>query len=343
MKILFITPSNMFSGAERVSLDIAKILNASGFNTAYASPKGKIENYVAEYGVKFCPMESFSVKNVQQVCNSFKPDIVHCIDFRASLYVSFTKYKFVSHLHNNPLWLKSINKNSLSMLYFASKAQKIITVSASVMQEYIFGNKFLHKTKIIDNIVDTDSVVLQSQTPCDKCYDIAFIGRITQQKNPLKLVEIVAEIKKQKQDITCVMIGDGELKDDVLAKIKELDLEKNITLAGFLKNPFAQIKNVKVVIMPSQWEGFGLTAVESMALGKPVLASAVGGLKDIVNEKCGSHCNAVQEYAQQALLLLNNDELYSDKAKNAIENSKKFADKEKYYNTIISIYKEISI
>lgn len=66
-----------------------------------------------------------------------------------------------------------------------------------------------------------------------------------------------------------------------------MHLENNVELVGFQKNPFPYIAACKVMVMPSQWEGFPMVAIESMALGKPLIATPVSGLRDIVTDNCG--------------------------------------------------------
>lgn len=76
-------------------------------------------------------------------------------------------------------------------------------------------------------------------------------------------------------------------RDKYGARIEELGLVHVIRLYGFQKNPYIYLKQAKVMCMPSKWEGFGLAAVEALALGKPVIAAPVGGLNDIINDNCG--------------------------------------------------------
>ena len=106
-------------------------------------------------------------------------------------------------------------------------------------------------------------------------YDIAFVGRLTLQKNPIKLLDIIKRVNELKPGIRAIIIGDGEEKNKCEEYIKENNLENVVTLKGFLENPFPYLKKSKVVIMPSLFEGFGLVAIESMICGVPVLNSGI--------------------------------------------------------------------
>mgnify|MGYP000205283919 FL=1 len=71
--------------------------------------------------------------------------------------------------------------------------------------------------------------------------------------------------------------------------------------------------------------GFGLAAVEGLLLGKPVLCSGAGGLKDIVDESCGAICTTEVEYAAAVDKILQPD-VYTVISQNAVERSRKFTD-----------------
>ena len=100
--------------------------------------------------------------------------------------------------------------------------------------------------------------------------------------------------------MTACIIGTGPLFEECKSVIKELSLEENITLYGFQSNPYSYLKKCKCVIMPSLFEGFGLTAIESMILGIPVLNSGVGGLKAIFINEPNLICKSLEEYAEKA-------------------------------------------
>jgi glycosyltransferase involved in cell wall biosynthesis len=114
---------------------------------------------------------------------------------------------------------------------------------------------------------------------------------LTPQKNIFFLLEILKDLKVLKPDMTVSIVGEGELRKEFEDKISEYNLQDNITLYGFQKNPYPYIMAAKVMCMPSAWEGFGLAAVEGMALGKPVVAAPVGGLTSIIDDSCGKLCS----------------------------------------------------
>ena len=109
---------------------------------------------------------------------------------------------------------------------------------------------------------------------------------------------------QREMPVKAVMIGDGELREIVEEKIQELGLEEIINLKGFLENPYEVLQKCKVLCMPSRWEGFGLAAVEALALGVPVVATEVGGLPGIIDESCGKLCDSKETFVEEIGSLL---------------------------------------
>ena len=343
IKVLHILNTARFSGAENVV--ITMIRNYSNeVDAVYMSLDGIIRENLNEFGIKYYPVKKLSVSNIKKAIREIQPDIIHAHDFTASVLVSFiwTKKPVISHLHNNVPWLRKYCFNSFLFLTTCLKAKKILTVSESVMNEYVFGKKFLKKTTITGNPVDTKSIRKKSnEYEWKKNYDIAFLGRLCEQKNPVLFLEIVEAVKKNKPDIKAVMIGDGEMKDEVENKISELNLNNNIELAGFQKNPFPILKKSKLLCMPSSWEGFGLAAVEALSLGLPVISSNAGGLPKIINKSCGKICHEKNEYSDTIIKILNDSELFERMKKGAYARADELDNVSEYSKNILEIYRDL--
>jgi glycosyltransferase involved in cell wall biosynthesis len=144
-----------------------------------------------------------------------------------------------------------------------------------------------------------------------------------------------------KPDLTVSIVGDGELRKEFEDKIAEYKLQDNITLYGFQENPYPYIKAAKVMCMPSAWEGFGLAAVEALALGKPVVASPVGGLKDIITEQSGYLCKEKEEFVASIERLLTEETLYKQKSKGALIRANELGNMKEYGNVILSVYQKL--
>lgn len=105
-----------------------------------------------------------------------------------------------------------------------------------------------------------------------KVYDAVFQGRFHPQKGVVELIDIWGKVVDKKPDAKLVMIGDGSLMKNVKRKIKDLRLEKNIILRGYLfdgKEKYKIFAQSKIVVHPALYDSGGMAAGEAMAFGLP--------------------------------------------------------------------------
>ena len=298
-KIFYALSSNIYSGAENVVCTIINNLNTE-YDCAYCSPYGPIEQVIKNKKIKFFGLNKMNKSNLKKIIEEYKPDIIHANDYKASVITALTGFngKIISHLHNNCPFAKTWNLKTILYYYTLKKYSKIIGVSDKVFEEAIFKNKIKNKYITIYNYVDKENIFSKSTTSSNNSdkYDLFFLGRLTEQKNPRAFIEIIKKLKKEKLDISSVMIGDGEIRSECEKLIEKYKLQENIKLLGFCENPFSIIKKAKIGIMPSKWEGFGLAVIEAMILKKPVLNSGIGGLAEIFKNNNEFICNNEEEY-----------------------------------------------
>ncbi len=315
-KILHILASNKFSGAENVVCQIIDAFkNDKNVSMAYASPNGRIADVLKKKNIEYIPMKKMDLFNVKKIIKEYNPDIIHAHDFRASVLVATSGFnkKIISHLHCNPLFIKKWGVKSLSYFAMMHKFSNILVVSKAVLEEAVFlKGKAKEKVTILNNCTNKDDVLKKANAfEVLENYDIAFIGRLSLPKNPIKLIDIIGHVNELKPGIKAVIIGDGEEREKCEEYIKEKGLENVITLKGFLENPFPYLKKSKVTLMPSIFEGFGLVAIESMIVGTPVLNSGVGGLATIFEDDSYFICDDIDEYAKKAIEILEEKEKFN--------------------------------
>jgi glycosyltransferase involved in cell wall biosynthesis len=111
---------------------------------------------------------------------------------------------------------------------------------------------------------------------------VVFVGRLS----PEKGVDILLRAMKEVRGLNCAIVGDGPQRDHLERLAEELDLT-NVTFLGSLYGSELdrEIARAKAVVIPSRsYETFGLTALEAYAFGKPVIASRIGALPEVVRE-----------------------------------------------------------
>lgn len=343
IKVLHILNTGSYSGAENVVATIIEHTKKD-VDGIYTSLDGTIREILQEKNIEFVAFNKLNIKNLKRVIKETKPDIIHAHDFTAGIIASMSTVKIpiINHLHNNSLWLGTFSIKSLVYALSCTRYKYILTVSDSVMNEYIFRRLCINKSLTIGNPIDIKSIQSKVNKKSQTInFDIIFLGRLTQPKNPVFFIDIVAGIQKVIPELRVAIVGDGELRNDVENKIKELQLDNNITVYGFLKNPYEILNESKILCMPSLWEGFGLAAVEALALGKPVFASPVGGLVNIVDNTCGDLCHSKEDYINKIINILLDDVKYQDKCIGAIKRAEKLNNIDEYTQKIIYLYEKI--
>ena len=345
MRVLHVLNTGGYSGAENVVISLIKSM-PDDVEAAYASPNGVIKEILSEEGIMFFPIQTpnVNVMTLRKIIRNYKPDIIHAHDFLASVIaaVGGRKIPIISHLHNNPFWIKKICIWTVIYVCSSIKYKRILAVSDAVIDEFVFGKYLKGKSEIVGNPVDLQTIrdKADQNIRSDK-YDVIFLGRLTEAKNPEFFLEIVKDLVKKIPSVHVVIVGDGELRDVIKRKCKEFNLEGNVKLYGFLRNPYNMLQSSKLLCMPSRWEGFGLAAVEALTFGLPVVASPVGGLVNIVTKECGKLCVGKEEYVDEICKLLVDEQYYQEKSAKARERAEEFDNIDQYSKNIVEIYKEI--
>lgn len=347
MKVLHVLNTGKYSGAENVVITLIHALEEV-VESAYTSPDGPIKDILKEENIKYFPISTTATnaRELKQIIYQYRPDIIHTHDYNAGIMACLTKTKIpiINHLHNNTPWLRKICPKSLAYVISCAKYKKILTVSSSVLDEFVFGYIVKKKSKVVGNPINLSKIWGRAEEKgiLQEPSDVIFLGRLSHQKRPLFFLEVIAEVVKKIPDLQVAMVGSGELFTEVESKIGELMLESNVKMYGFQKNPYGLLKSSRVMCMPSEWEGFGLAAVEGLAFGKPVVAAPVGGLKMIIDNQCGRLCETKEEYASEIKRLLLDESYYNAKYEKAKMKAGEYDNIKSYAQQIYKIYRSVT-
>jgi L-malate glycosyltransferase len=108
------------------------------------------------------------------------------------------------------------------------------------------------------------------------------IGALVGHKGHRYLVEAAARVVREVPDARFVIFGEGDLRAPLEKLIAELHLEKHVLLGGFRADVLSLLKGFDFFIMPSITEGLGTSLLDAMACAKPIIASRVGGIPEVV-------------------------------------------------------------
>lgn len=113
---------------------------------------------------------------------------------------------------------------------------------------------------------------------------VGVVGRLTEQKGHAYLLDAFAEVIQALPSAHLLVVGDGELRPALEQQAARLGLQDSVTFTGRREDVPRIMMALDVLVMPSLWEGFGLVLLEAMAAGKPVVASRVSAIPEIVVE-----------------------------------------------------------
>lgn len=189
---------------------------------------------------------------------------------------------------------------------------------------------------------------LKDRPLSDETVTFVFSGRLVDWKGVQFLLDAFKQVA-EKTDSILVIIGDGELRSELEAKVKDLKLDQSIIFCGWLTRPECQqiICDSDVFVMPSLRECGGTAILESMALGKPIVTTKWGGPAEYVTPECGILADVssvetfIDELAQAMITLAQSPDMRSQMGKCALERVKSgYYDWSKKAERVVEIFNE---
>lgn len=113
---------------------------------------------------------------------------------------------------------------------------------------------------------------------------LGIIARLVEQKGHRYLIEAFATAVQQNRKLRLLIVGSGALEDDLKARVRHCGLEKEVLFTGYRSDTVDLLGAIDIFVHPSLWEGFGLAVLEAMAMGKPVIATRVSALPELIED-----------------------------------------------------------
>lgn len=141
---------------------------------------------------------------------------------------------------------------------------------------------------IIHNPIDRAKIERMASEAADnaKAEDsrltVITVGRLTEPKNPARMLEVAKMAKDHGLPVRFKWVGDGELRTDMERLRDEMGLHDIVEFTGFTKNPYQHIKAADIMMVTSDYEGFCLVICEAMCLGVPVISTRTAGPTEII-------------------------------------------------------------
>lgn len=227
---------------------------------------------------------------ILKIVRRVRPDIVHNhVSWYGLVAGTLVGAKRVETIHNTYHWLTRPQKFQYGL--YCLLADRIIAVSKGVkdytLREFPFFRP--EKFRVVYNGVTPEAFQhshpleedLRTAPHTDTVPVVGFLGRLTEQKGVEYLLDAAALLQSRGIDHRLVIVGDGDLRDQLEARARSLRLSE-VTFAGYQHHIADVLATFDIFVLPSLWEGFPVSLVEAMASGLPVVATRVGGTGEAV-------------------------------------------------------------
>ncbi len=325
---------------------------------------GKLEQELLSAGIDVTVFDESKLSSINiflslvRQMKKARPDIVHTHRIKENVLGSIAaRISGVKHsvrtAHGAPehdvSW-KNPAKMAIKLLdIFCGRylQQKIIAVSDD-LAEILARNYPSNNIEVIQNGVDVNALNAIEKQAYSPTYQVGIVGRLM----PVKRVDIFIQaavyfLKLQPEtNVTFHIYGDGPLYDELETMISANNVEKQIILEGHSSQIHQEIKNLDVLMMTSDHEGLPMTLLEAMALATPIIAHAVGGIPQLLeNGNCGilvtDQTDKAYAEALSNLIKHNNDSLA--KTNRAKKRVNEFYSAENNAERLRLVYRKISV
>ena len=369
MRIIHILPWLKLGGAEKIALDICLEINKLSDYEVQLIVLQKL-NHFEEYDfIKYIPAKvnlsllkknELNVEELQQAIDDFQPEIIHSHLFLAEIVSRscfYPKAKWFSHFHDNMPQLRNMEwktfynkkyltefyeKQYLLKQYHQNGGNQFIAISKDAAN---YAEKVLpasYKIHFLKNAINFQNFYHEvKEMPLNKTIQLVNVGSFQKIKNQQFLLDIVKELKNRDVDVQLTLLGDGSERNNLEAKVKQLNIENQIIFQGMVTNVADFLTQSHIYIHASVSEAFGLVLIEAMAAGLPVIALNGGGNADFMENNVNSFIfneQNVQQFAQTIIDLSSNTTLYQKIAMSGQKTAQQY-DIKSYCNQLLKLYK----
>jgi len=306
IKILYLTTSSKIGGAEQVILALAKNIDHALFDieVCILSPKGalneeldrlKVKNFAL--GIKNWFYVPGAVYKLYRLLKRKQYDIINTWLFHASVMGVFITLIKTSPIIESRQYTDYMYKYNFKLKQILDRiashnVDHIIACSNAAKEVLTHYEKVdTRKITIIYNGTNIDEFRLyninqrrqtRENLKVEDKIVLSFTAHLRPAKGHQYLLEAISKIKNQYTNIVLLLIGEGVLRNELEALTRQLNIEDNVRFLGYRTDIPDILSATDIYVHSSVEEGFGISIIEAMAVGLPVIATNVGGIPEII-------------------------------------------------------------
>lgn len=220
----------------------------------------------------------------------FSPDIIHShLNSLVTLLLTGLLHKKNIFKLFHTIHFAPDRKDQNKLLFFLDKKifqkKRIIPIAitknlqAIVKKEY----KLRYLVPYVYNGIDVQNYSTNISID-DRNFDFISVARLAKIKNHKIMIDAINSLKKDNYSFSLLIVGDGELRSELEDYVKYHGLEQNIFFSGAVQDVKSQLIKSKCLLIPSFSEGNPISILEAMAAGLAIIATSIGGPKDIIED-----------------------------------------------------------
>lgn len=290
--ILFFTRTMMLGGTENVVLQLCEVFKPKVNKIVVCSCGGVNVEKLTEMGIRHYQIPDISSKkDIFKICRTVKQivekeqiTVIHSHHRMAAFYTEIlfgSSMIKIANAHNTFFDKKLLTR-------FAYRNTKVIAVGEMVKKNLVgFYKISSEQITVIHNAIKPFEAKI-SPIPLlteyrDNGYKIiGNVGRLSEQKGMEYFINAVPGVIEKFPKTKFVIVGDGEDKDKLVNMVKQMNLDEYITFLGYRSDIQNVMSQMDFIVLSSLWEGLPLTPIEAFSVGKTVVATAVDGTPEIV-------------------------------------------------------------
>lgn len=266
----------------------------------------------------------------KEIIKEINPDIIH--SHRSCLLTYFfafgfkkRKWKLVHTIHNLASYESNKVTNFLRKRYIKKRMIYFVGISDLITRSFI---KIIPNGRIetIYNGINIDQRPIPDYS--QRKQNIVIAARFSEQKNHQFLIKCFDIISKQNAETALICLGDGALLEKTKEQALLLKCNNKIMFTGSVSDVIPYYDDSILFVLTSLYEGNPISILEAMSRGLPIVASAVGGIPDVILDGVNGflfEVNNENAFIEDVLKLLNDKDLRIKISNNNIEKAKTFA------------------